>query len=176
MRTLLRAGVRGDADLQLRPECDELPEQISFAVDLEHLGQANLTALNQMCRAIKALGPPEQKKLGAAAMLAMPHGPVEALRLVENLDQFDFVPGVKTPEEYGKYMIQESGHFEYDENLEGFYDFLGYGLQRTEQEQGRFIDLGYIAYHGTTPLEELLRKDPDEQVQREQGLQMGGMA
>lgn len=168
--------MREDADLQLRPECDELPEQISFAVDLEHLDQANLTALNQMCWAIKALRPPEQKKLEAASMLAMPHGPDAVRRLAENLEQFDFVPGVKTPEEYGKYMIQESGHFQYDENLEGFYNFLGYGLQQTETEQGQFNNLGYIAYHGATPLEELLREDPAEEPQQDQGLQIGGMA
>lgn len=174
-RALLRAGVMQDADLQLRLECDELPEQVSFAVDLEHLGQADLTALNQMCWAIKALRPPERKKLEAAAMLAMPHGPDAVRRLTENLDQFDFVPGVKTPEEYGRYMIRESGHFQYDENLEGFYDFLGYGLQQTETEQGQFNNLGYIAYHGTTPLDELLRKDPAEEPQQGQGLQMGGL-
>jgi hypothetical protein len=173
-RTLLRAGVREDPDLQLRLECDELPEQISFAVDLEHLEQAGLTVLNQMCWAIKALCPPEQKKLEAAAMLAMPHGPDEVCRLAENLSQFDFVPDIKTPEEYGRYMIQESGHFEYDENLEGFYDFLGYGLQKVEKEQGRFNDLGYIAYHGALTLDELLREDPAEQYQREQGPKMGG--
>ena len=108
-------------------------------------------------------------------MLAMPHGPDAVRRLTENLDQFDFVPGVKTPEEYGRYMIRESGHFQYDENLEGFYDFLGYGLQQTETEQGQFNNLGYIAYHGTTPLDELLRKDPAEEPQQGQGLQMGGL-
>ena len=37
--------------------------------------------------------------------------------LAENLELFDFVPGVHTPEEYGRYMIQQSGRFEYDENL-----------------------------------------------------------
>ena len=73
-------------------------------------------------------------------------------------------------------MIQESGHFEYDANLEDFYDFLGYGLQRMEKEQGRFNDLGYIAYHGTTPLEELLRKAPAEEPQQDQGLQIGGLS
>lgn len=175
-RTLLRAGVKTDADLQFRLECNELPKQVSFAVDLEHLGRADLTALNQMCWAIHALRPPERKKLEAAAVMAMPHGPDEVRRLTKNLDQFDFVPSIKTPAEYGRYMIQESGHFEYDANLEDFYDFLGYGLQRMEKEQGRFNDLGYIAYHGTMPLEELLRKAPAEEPQQDQGLQIGGLS
>ena len=175
-RTLLRFGAGAEADFQFGLAFHDLPEQIMFTADLDHLGAADIPALNRMCQAIKGLSPPERKKLEAAAMLAMPHGPDAVRRLAENLEQFDFVPGVKTPEEYGKYMIQESGHFQYDENLEGFYNFLGYGLQRTEKEQGQFNTLGYIAYQGATPLEKLLRKDPAEEPQQNQGLQMGGMA
>ena len=54
-------------------------------------------------------------------------------QLAENLDLFDFVPGLQTPEEYGRHMIRESGHFDYDENLEGFYDYRRYGEQQLRQ-------------------------------------------
>ena len=175
-RIFLRAGVLEDADLLLRLECDGLPKQISFAVDLNHLGREDLDELNQMCQAVMALSAPEQKKLEAAAMLAMPHGPEEVRRLAENLDQFGFVPGIKTPEEYGRYLIRESGRFQYDENLEGFYDFQGYGLQQMEKEPGQFNTLGYIDYHGTLMLDELLREDPAEQHQGEQSQQIGGLS
>ena len=73
-------------------------------------------------------------------------------------------------------MIQESGHFEYDHNLDGFYDYEKYGLQRMEQEYGMFTDRGYISYHGTMSLEELMMEDPAEQYQKEQTFQMGGMS
>lgn len=174
-RTLLRAGVRNDSDLQIRLEFHELLDQTAFAADLEHLLEgADLPQWNRMCQAVKPLRDPERKKLEAAAMMAMPHGPDEVRRLAENLDQFDFVPDVTTPEEYGRHMIRESGHFEYDPDLEGFYNFQDYGLQKAEKEQGRFNILGYIAYHGPLTLEELLREDPAEQYQQEQGPQMGG--
>ena len=42
-----------------------------------------------------------------------------------------------------------------------------------EKEPGQFNAMGYIAYHGTLMLDELLREDPAEQYQREQGQQMG---
>ena len=171
-RTLLRAG----ADLRFAPACHDLPEQTAFAMDLDHLEMEDLPALNRICQLIKAMPPLELKKLDAAVMMTMPHGADEMCRLAENLEQFDFVPGVKTPEEYGRYMIRESGHFEYDENLEGFYDFLGYGLQQTEKEQGQFNTLGYISYHGDLTLDELLREAPAEQCQRELGPQMGGLS
>ena len=93
----------------------------------------------------------------------------------ENLDLFEFAPGAHTPEEYGKYMIQRSGHFEYDPNLDEFYDYERYGLQHMDYQSGVFTDRGYIAYVGTVDLEELMAEDPVDQCQREQGVQMGGM-
>ena len=39
-----------------------------------------------------------------------------------------------TPEEYGRYMIQKSGHFEYDPNLDEFYDYERYGLQHMDYQ------------------------------------------
>ena len=83
--------------------------------------------------------------------------------LVESLDLFDFVPGVHTPTEYGKYMIQESERFEYDENLEAFYDYEGYTLQRMNEEDGMFTDRGYIAYKGGIALKEVMECGQGEQ-------------
>ena len=94
-------------------------------------------------------------------------------QLAENLDQFDFIPRIHTPEEYGRHMIRESGHFEYDENLEGFYDYRRYGEQHIRQEGGQFNECGYVAYQGTVPLEKLMRNIPSEQCQ---GPQMGGLS
>ena len=61
-------------------------------------------------------------------------------------------------------------------NLDEFYDYEKYGLQRMEQESGMFTDRGYISYHGTMSLEELMMEDPAEQYQKEQTFQMGGMS
>ena len=118
----------------------------------------------------------DRKKLGAVVVMAEPEYAMQIRHLAENLDQFEFAPGVHTPTEYGKYMIQESGHFEYDPNLDEFYDYERYGLQRMEQQSGMFTDRGYISYHGTMSLEELMMEDPAESYQQEQGFQMGGMA
>ena len=101
---------------------------------------------------------------------------IDCNELPENLDLFDFVPGLQTPEEYGRHMIRESGHFDYDENLEGFYDYRRYGEQQLRQEGGQFNECGYVVYQDTMPLEELMMEDPAEKHQREQGLQMGGVA
>ena len=115
-------------------------------------------------------------KLGAVCHLAKPEGIESVRHLAENLDQFDFAPDVHTPEEYGQYMIQQSGHYEYDENLEDFYNYGDYGVKRILQDDGVFADRGYVSYHGTLTLDELMRDDPAESYQQEQDVRMEGMA
>lgn len=115
------------------------------------------------------------EKLNAVVLMAGPRDIDEVYALVQNLDQFDFVPYVQTPEEYGRYMIQKSGRFEFDENLDSFYNYKQYGEQQLQLEDGQFNKYGYVAYHGTMSLEELMTEDPTEKYQREQGLQMGGL-
>ena len=114
----------------MRLDIDELPEKVAEALELESLSGGDLPALNQMCRAIDSLKEAEQRKLNAVACMAEPGDTMAIQQLAENLDQFNFIPNIQTPEEYGRYMIQESGHFDYDENLEDFYDYHRYGEQR----------------------------------------------
>ena len=46
-------------------------------------------------------------------LLAKPKSAAQIKNLAESLDLFDLAPGAHTPEDYGKYMIQQSGHFDY---------------------------------------------------------------
>lgn len=135
----------------------------------------DLFALNDMATAIAALSDLEQKKLTAVMEMAKPECAGEIRELAKNLELFEFAPKVRTPAEYGRYMIQDSGHYEYDPNLEEFYDYERYGKLRMEKETGAFMEKGYVAYCGTLTLEELMAGGPAEQHQREQEFQMGGM-
>lgn len=175
-RTLLRVGVTTLHDAKMRIDWDELPEKVVNALELDHLSGSDLPALNRMCQAIEPLKEADMEKLNAVVLFAEAGDMMAVRQLAENLDQFDFVPGLQTPEEYGRHMIRESGHFDYDENLEGFYDYRRYGEQQFRQEGGQFNECGYVVYQGTMPLEELMMEDPAEKHQREQGLQMGGLA
>ena len=174
-RTLLRIGVTSPHDVQIRIDCNELPEKVDKALDIEHLSSDDLPALNRMCRVIEPLTEADMEKLNAVVLMAGPRDIDEVYALVQNLDQFDFVPYVQTPEEYGRYMIQKSGRFEFDENLDSFYNYKQYGEQQLQLEDGQFNKYGYVAYHGTMSLEELMTEDPTEKYQREQGHQMGGL-
>lgn len=91
-----------------------------------------LEELNKLCQAIQQLSTDEIKKLGAVVEYARPETAAQVRQLAENLEQFDYAPGVQNVEEYGRYMIQKSGRFEYDENLCDYYDYARYGLERME--------------------------------------------
>ena len=57
-----------------------------------------------------------------------------------------------------------------DENLDEFYDYEGYALQRMNEEDGMFTDRGYIAYKGYTSLAEIMDGSQSSHME------MGGMA
>ncbi len=65
----------------------------------------------------------------------------------------------------------------YDSDLDEFYDYGKYGRRCMEQNQGMFTNQGYISYHGTLTMEELMTEDPAEQYRKEQeeiaGMEMG---
>ena len=152
-RALQRAGITDPADIRLRLEDTQLPDEADVLLDME---QESLADLNALAQATDALSSDDMEKLGAVVMLAKPQNAEQIKNLAENLDLFDFALGAHTPVEYGKYMIQQSGRFEYDENLDEFYDYEKYGLQRMGEEDGMFTDRGYIAYKGYYSMEEVM--------------------
>ena len=152
-RALLRGGITDPADVRLRLEDSQLPNDVDVLLDMEC---ENLSDLNALAQAADAIPSDDMEKLGAVVMLAEPKSAAQIKNLAETLDLFDFAPGTHTPEEYGKYMIQQSGRFEYDENLDAFYDYEKYGTERTNEEDGMFTDRGYIAYKGYISMEEVM--------------------
>ena len=152
-RALQRAGIADSADARLRLEHSRLPDEVNVLLDME---RESLVNLNSLAQATDALSTDDVRKLGAAVTLAKPQNAEQIKNLAENLELFDFAPGAHSPAEYGKYMIQQSGHFDYDENLDEFYDYEGYAQQRMNDEDGMFTDRGYIAYKGYVSIEEVM--------------------
>ena len=166
-RALQRAGIADPADVRLWLEDTQLMNEVDVLLDME---RENISDLNALAQAADALSTDDLKKLGAVVTMAKPQNAEQIKNLAENLDQFDFAPGAHTPAEYGKYMIQQSGRFEYDENLDEFYDYEKYGLQRMDEEDGMFTDRGYIAYKGYISMEEIMAGSQSSRME------MGGMA
>ena len=175
-RMLERGGVAADRPAFFETDAERCPDTILDVIEdeLNEFDRDKLLRMNEFCHAIGGLSNDDLKKLAAAVLYAEPEYSCQIRQLAENLDLFDFIPDIKTPEDYGKYMIQQSGHFDFDENLIGFYDYKGYGEQRIASESGTFNEMGYISYHGTLSLEELMMEEPSEQAPV-QGQAMGGL-
>lgn len=99
----------------------------------------------------------------------------EFLAVGRNLDLFYYCFDVSIPEEYGKRIIQESGHFDYDPNLDAYYDYRKYGEDRIRQEQGVFLEHGYFVYLGEQPFWELIQEqEQNRQLCPPKALDFGG--
>ena len=166
-RALLRGGITDPADVRLRLESSQLPDEVDVLLDMEY---ETLADLNELAEATDGLSKADMEKLGAVVMLAEPKSAAQIKNLAESLDLFDFAPGAHTPQEYGKYMIRQSGHFEYDENLDAFYDYEKYGTERMNEEDGMFTDRGYVAYKGFFRMEEVMEN------RHKNGMEMGGLS
>ena len=151
-RAIQRAGIADPNEIRLRLEDSQLPNEVDVLLDMEY---ETLSDLNALAQAANGMPNDNLNKLGAVVALAKPQTAAQIKNLAENLDLFDFAPGTHTPEEYGKYMIRQSGRFEYDENLDAFYDYEKYGSERMNEEDGMFTDRGYIVYKGYYSMEEV---------------------
>ena len=166
-RALLRGGITDPSEIRLSLEDSWLPHEVLDLLDMDHV---DISELNALVQALDEFSDMSIRKYAAAAVMARPHTTEQAKHLAENLDLFDFAPSASTPEEYGKYMIQQSGHFDYDENLDAFYDYEKYGMERMNAEDGMFTDRGYIAYKGYISMEEVMNGSQSSHME------MGGLS
>lgn len=121
----------------------------SFGVDLEeylNTKYETIQSLNSMCEAAAGIS---AEKFGAIIRSTSPENTEQIVILAQDADSFDFYPGIKTPEDYGRYFIQSSGRYEYDDELGEYYDYERFGKDRVAREHGVFDEAGYIAYNGT---------------------------
>ena len=161
-RALLRAGIANLRDACLWLKDNQLPNEADVLLDME---RESITDLNALAQVTEDFSDEDIRKLGAVVTMARPRTAEQVKNLAENLDLFDFAPDAHTLGEYGKYMIRQSGHFDYDENLDDFYDYEKYGFQRMNEEDGMFTDRGYIAYKGYLNLREIMNGDQSSRME-----------
>ena len=140
----------------------------SFGVDLEEYlttKYETIQSLNSMCESTAGIS---AEKLGAIIRSTSPESTEQIVFLVQDADSFDFYPKIITPEDYGRHFIQNHRHFEYDDELEKYFDYERFGKDRIAREHGVFDEAGYIAYSGTLGFDEIMEQNKDN-------ITMGGM-
>ena len=134
-RAMYRAGINAPEDVSLWMGDSLFPMEIDAALDFRH---EDIYKINDLAKRVEKLSNDDRVKLGAVVSMTESEGADQICRLIDNLALFEFAPGAHTPAEYGRFMIQKSGHFEYDSNLDEYYDYERYGLQQMEYKPGVF--------------------------------------
>lgn len=68
----------------------------------------------------------------------------DLINLAQNLDCYSFSPGIECEADLGRYYIDELSALEVPEHLEPYFDYEAYGRDMYLDEDGRFVDGGYI--------------------------------
>jgi len=156
-KALLRLDVKDLAECKLLFESDMLPNKLIEFISKDESATSKVSMLNDLSKRFKEMGSHEGPYFEKLMTYVKPRNLVEANALLDYMYEFQMFDGVRSAEEYGRYMICDSGHFEYDENLEDYIDFKRYGEQRMKNECGTLIDKGYITYYGcSSELQEVL--------------------
>lgn len=168
-RTLRRGGYESEDDIHIRLSQSTAPNEIDSRLDVEH---ESLNNLNKLASAIVLLDVDQGAKLEAGVQMANPRSATEMTTLAQNLDLFNFVPGIHSPREYGEFMIRESGHFDLDEDLVHFIDYEAYGQKQINAEGGVFKNRGYVAFRGESRGDNIIKEvmkqasaEPQEHLQ-----------
>ncbi|MGD9568722.1 MAG: antirestriction protein ArdA [Sedimentibacter sp.] len=107
-----------------------------------------IDTLNNLAEYYKEIGNHDIEYFEKLMDYVKPRTVEEIFALADSMYEFELFDGIHSVESYGRYMICDSGHFEYDSNIEEYIDFKRYGREKTAQEDGAFSDKGYIIYHG----------------------------
>ena len=172
-RALKRGGFEPGSSIHCTCVGRSIQEELEARLDFE---RESLKDLNTFASAIASLDEVQHAKLKAVIQLANPRSATEMATLAQNLDLFDFVPGIHSPKEYGEFIIRESGHFDLDDDLAPFIDYEAYGQKEINAENGVFNEQGYVAYKGTQSLSELMMRPPAEQKHAGSEMRMGGFS
>lgn len=115
----------------------------------------SIDELNYLASRITELTPPEQEKFTAAVGHGEYTGSLQDLiNLTYNLDCYDFLPDVRTEEEYGLWLVKERREFPLAEKASLYFDYESYGEATCINEGGRFSELGYI-FNNRAPFQKI---------------------
>lgn len=160
-----------DCKLKLRPLYGPVN-----AIELSG-GRAELQEWNELFEQLIAIPHQKQQAFCSALEVTGAEDLAQMQLLVANMEDFDLIPGVRDAESYGKYMIQESGKYRYDPDLECYYNYEALGEFLMTHEAGQITSQGYLkCEEGSAFLDFFTQDSPEQgQSQGDQSMQMGGM-
>ena len=91
----------------------------------------------------------------------------DVINLTDNLDKYEVYPDVKNCEDLGIYYVDEIGAVKVPDELRYYIDYESYGRDIALEENGQFIEYGYVRDNGDS-LENIMT-EPLKAYQRSTG-------
>ncbi|MBZ2175630.1 antirestriction protein ArdA [Schnuerera sp. xch1] len=146
-KALMRLGVSYLQDCEVYIDSHDLPNKVLEMIPDNIRTIEKVDTLNKLASKFKEMGR-DMQYFESLMEYVNPKTIDEIFSLAESMYEFELFDGIKDIESYGRYMICESGYFDYDYNLEEYINFKEYGREKMAQENGGFSTKGYIIYHG----------------------------
>ena len=131
----------------------------------EHLSEySHPDELNYLSTLLSAMESAEQEKFAAAASQGEYAETLQDLiNLAQNLNCYDFYPGIHSEEDYGYFLIDNLGTIELPEAAKNYFDYEAYGSDTIINEGGELTDSGYICNNRTQFIEHYDGRDVPEE-------------
>jgi len=128
-------------------ELSEQLQQVSQVADQLSDGSGNVA---EAVSALVVLGYSQSEAARAIAGQPPETSVQELINLTENLDCFDYLPGVRSDYDLGYYWIEESGCYDTSNlgALANYIDYESFGRDIRYEEGGVFGDNGYVRSNG----------------------------
>lgn len=172
-KALMRLGVHYLHDCEVLIDSHNFSDRILEIIPDDITPVNKIDTLNNLASKLKGMGTRDTKYFEKLMDYVKPQAIDEIFALADSMYEFELYDGIKDAEGYGRYMICESGYFEYDSNLEEYIDFKRYGQEKMINEVGAFSNNGYIIYRGyNQELSNILSKNLGMVILRQKELQI----
>ena len=132
----------------------------------DHLGEyENIDELNHLACVISELDQGDLEKFEAVIDSGEYTGSVKDLiNLAQNLDCFEFYPGVTDDETLGRIYVEDMEAIDVPEHLLNYFDYEAYGRDIRLNEDGHYAPGGYVLNNGGSFIEHYHGREeiPDE--------------
>lgn len=118
-----------------------------------------LTSFNELCHEVSGFGKEKMERLAMAVKFTGFHDYPEVTNLAKHLSEFEIHTNVHNDEEYGKYLVKESGLYQVDEALLPYIDYKRLAGDRKAEKlaASRYMEDGFIG--AARPLQEYRQYD-----------------
>ena len=147
-KALMRLDTPNLHDCEITIDSHNFSDRIINIISSDTTPLTKVDTLNKLGEYYKEIGNHDIEYFENLMDYVKPRTVDEIFALADSMYEFELFDGIKDIESYGRYLICDSGHFEYDSNLEEYIDFKRYGQEKMAHEFGAFSEKGYTTYHG----------------------------